>query len=180
MEEDDIEMKSGEINEILSEPPHVIVRIGTAWISAIILFVFICSFFIYYPDVIKAEVLVTIDSLSAPRLPHRKQLVGKAMLSAFDIGKVRIGQTVTVKLRQYLDNKDGKITGRVQKITQNSNKHDESVVIISLPQEFTAILNHRINLFGDLSGTAKIIVKDKSIGERIISPFVSVLKKNKK
>ncbi|RED25292.1 multidrug resistance efflux pump [Flavobacterium cutihirudinis] len=56
---DDIELRSESVQEVLSNPPTWIVRYGISIIFVIILFLIIGCWFIKYPDVISAKIVVT-------------------------------------------------------------------------------------------------------------------------
>lgn len=62
VEEDKIELRSEEVQEILSRPPHWLIRWGISVVCGIILLFFGGSFFFYYPDVIESEVTVTTEN----------------------------------------------------------------------------------------------------------------------
>ena len=57
-----MELRSEQVQDILTRPPKWIVRWGISVICGIILFCFIGSFFFYYPEVIQAEVTVTTQN----------------------------------------------------------------------------------------------------------------------
>jgi len=57
-----IELRSEEVHEILSHPPHALVRYGITLICSVILILFIGSFFFKYPDVVQGEVVITTEN----------------------------------------------------------------------------------------------------------------------
>lgn len=57
-----IELRSHEVKEILSRPPHSLVRWGTSLIGAIIILFFAASFFFCYPDVVTSSVTITTQN----------------------------------------------------------------------------------------------------------------------
>ncbi len=58
-EEKEIELKSEQMNEMLSDPPSWIVNSGSGIFLIVLIIVFILSWLIKYPDEIKGEVVVT-------------------------------------------------------------------------------------------------------------------------
>lgn len=58
-ETDKIQLRSDEVQEILSRPPHSLIRYGILVISLIILAAFITSFFFTYPDRVSGNVSIT-------------------------------------------------------------------------------------------------------------------------
>jgi len=61
-ESDNIELRSEEIQDILTRPPHLIVRVGISVICSVILLLFAGCFFFKYPDIIEGEVLITTEN----------------------------------------------------------------------------------------------------------------------
>ncbi len=59
---DHIELRSDEVKDILTRPPHALVRYGTTVICSVLLLLFIGSFFFRYPDIIRGEVVVTTEN----------------------------------------------------------------------------------------------------------------------
>ncbi|MDH6311202.1 multidrug resistance efflux pump [Dysgonomonas sp. PFB1-18] len=57
-----IELRSDEIQEILSRPPHSLIRYGISIICGVILVLLIGSFFFKYPDIITGEVVITTEN----------------------------------------------------------------------------------------------------------------------
>ncbi len=66
-----IELRSEEVQEILTKVPHWMIRWGTVLVFGIILMLFFVSWFIKYPDVVKTEIVLTTN------IPPEK-LVAKA------------------------------------------------------------------------------------------------------
>ncbi|MDL2239132.1 HlyD family secretion protein [Bacteroidales bacterium OttesenSCG-928-K22] len=63
--QENIELRSEEIKEILGRPPKWIVRWGISLIFIIIAVLFIGSYFFKYPDVLQATITVTTENLPA-------------------------------------------------------------------------------------------------------------------
>lgn len=57
-----IELRSDEVKDILTHPPHSLVRYGTTVICLILLFLFVGSFFFRYPDIILGDVTITTEN----------------------------------------------------------------------------------------------------------------------
>jgi multidrug efflux pump subunit AcrA (membrane-fusion protein) len=62
----EIELRSNDVQEILSRPPKWIVRWGITIILAIVLVVVIGSWFFKYPDIISANIVLTTENPPAP------------------------------------------------------------------------------------------------------------------
>jgi multidrug resistance efflux pump len=59
---DKIELRSDEVQEILSRPPHSLIQYGISVITGVLLVIFIGSFFFRYPDVISGDVIITTEN----------------------------------------------------------------------------------------------------------------------
>ncbi|MEN2398190.1 HlyD family efflux transporter periplasmic adaptor subunit [Flavobacterium sp. MC2016-06] len=88
MTEESFELRSEEVQDILTKVPHWMIRWGTVLIFVIILMLFFVSWFIKYPDVVNTEIVITtnippekIVSKSSGRieaiLVHNKSVVAK-------------------------------------------------------------------------------------------------------
>lgn len=61
-EEKDIELKCEEVQEILSRPPHALIRWGITVFFAIIFLLFAGGCFFSYPDTVEAEITITTEN----------------------------------------------------------------------------------------------------------------------
>ena len=57
-----IELRSDEVHEILSRPPHALIRYGISIICSVIIILFIGSFFFRYPDIVQGDVVITTEN----------------------------------------------------------------------------------------------------------------------
>ena len=60
-EEKDIELRCEEVQEILTRPPHALVRWGITVFFTVLALFFIGGCFFKYPDVVSAEITVTTE-----------------------------------------------------------------------------------------------------------------------
>ncbi|KAF2332264.1 HlyD family secretion protein [Flavobacterium ginsenosidimutans] len=61
MTEDSFELRSEEVQDILTKVPHWMIRWGTVLIFAIIIMLFFVSWFVKYPDVVSTEIVITTN-----------------------------------------------------------------------------------------------------------------------
>lgn len=61
-ENEEIELRSEEVQNILSKVPHWMIRWGNAIILVIIFLVFLFSYFIKYPDIVLGNIIITTQS----------------------------------------------------------------------------------------------------------------------
>ncbi|MEI8087393.1 MAG: HlyD family efflux transporter periplasmic adaptor subunit [Paludibacter sp.] len=57
-----LQLRSDEVQEILSRPPHALVRYGISIICGVIVVLFIGSFFFKYPDIVQGDVVITTEN----------------------------------------------------------------------------------------------------------------------
>lgn len=57
-----IELRNEELQDILSRPPHILVRSGISVICAVILLLIAGSFFFKYPNIVNGEILITTSN----------------------------------------------------------------------------------------------------------------------
>ena len=60
-EDTTFELRSEEVQDILTKVPHWMIRWGTVLIFVIIVMMFLVSWFIKYPDVVKTEIVITTN-----------------------------------------------------------------------------------------------------------------------
>ena len=61
-ESDKIELRSEEVQEILSRPPHALIQYGISIICVVVIVMFIGSFFFRYPDIVQGDVIITTEN----------------------------------------------------------------------------------------------------------------------
>ena len=60
-EEKDIELRCEEVQEILTRPPHALVRWGITVFFGVLALLFIGGLFFKYPDIVSAEITITTE-----------------------------------------------------------------------------------------------------------------------
>ena len=91
---DDIELRSEEVQEILTEAPNWMIRWGSALFLALIVMLLAISWFLKYPDVIASEAIVTTE---IPPQKERARSTGRfSAILVDDNQKVTKDQTLAV------------------------------------------------------------------------------------
>ena len=62
---DNINLRSEEVQEILTRPPRRIVRVGITFILLVVFALFVGSYYIKYPDIVPATITVSTENLPA-------------------------------------------------------------------------------------------------------------------
>ena len=65
LSEDNLNLRSEEVQEILGRPPKWIVRVGISIIFVVVAGLFVGSYFLKYPDILPAPITVTTENLPA-------------------------------------------------------------------------------------------------------------------
>lgn len=177
-EDKNIFLRSNEVQEIMSEIPGRIIRWGTTIIFIIIAVLLVGSYFFKYPDVVKAEIIVSAQKSPSIESSSNKYIVGKALLPAFGSGKVHIGQMVNVRLNNYPYQEFGYIKGIVKSVYNVQFPEGRYVAEISFTEGLITNYNITIPAFGTYLGNAEIITTDISLLERIIRPIRRIIKKH--
>jgi len=61
-ESDKIELRSEEMKDVLTRPPHILIRSGISIICIVVFLLIIGSFFFKYPDVISGRIIITTEN----------------------------------------------------------------------------------------------------------------------
>jgi HlyD family secretion protein len=89
-----LELRSEEMQDILTRPPHILVRSGISVICGVILLLIIGSFFFKYPDVVTGEIVITTAN---PPVWIVAKTAGKINeLNCSDKSPVRKGQILAI------------------------------------------------------------------------------------
>lgn len=123
------ERRDDEVQEIISRPPGILVRWGLTVFSAVFVLFLFLTWFIQYPDIVKAKVIITTEP--AP-INLVSRTTGKIVLRKVDNLKIKTGDIVA-----FLE----------------SNAKPEDVMLAdsltALPDSFSNALNKTLTL-GDL------------------------------
>ena len=93
---------------------------------------------------------------------------------AQNLGKVKIGQTVNIKLQNYSEYEFGVLKGIINNISEISNKDGFYTIDVSLPDKLITSYNKKIVFRQEMRGAAEIITEDL----RLIERFFYQLKNN--
>lgn len=100
--------------------------------------------------------------------------IAKLNTQAQNLGKVKIGQTVNVKLLNYPDYEFGVLKGKVANISQTSNKEGFYTIDVTLPKKLITSYNKELVFKHEMRGTAEIITEDLRLIQRFFYKFNKV------
>ncbi|MEL6562200.1 MAG: HlyD family efflux transporter periplasmic adaptor subunit [Bacteroidota bacterium] len=92
-EHDNIEIRSEEVQEILSEPPAWLIRWGITLVFGIVLTILFLSWIMEYPDVVPGQVVLTTET---PPVHMIAKSSGKVDLLVDDLQEVQIGTVLAI------------------------------------------------------------------------------------
>lgn len=108
-------------------------------------------------------------------IPINNQIIGQVNLPENGSGKVKVGQSVIIKLNNYPFNEYGSLKGRVKRISlvtnqqtlsDSQNKINSYLVDIDLPFGLKTNYGLELNFHAESKGSAEIITADRRLIER--------------
>lgn len=145
--EDNINLRSEEVQEILGRPPRWIVRAGISVIFIVVAGLFVGSYFLKYPDILPAPITVTTENLPAGVMAMttgkidtiavaEKQTVTEGELLAVIRNPAKLEDVMVVKrMLEGADTVDVETHGRA------SLQNDASLQLGDLQSAYTAFDN---------------------------------------
>ena len=103
--------------------------------------------------------------------------IGKVKAPAKNSGKIKIGQTVNIRLANYPDREFGIIKGEINAISLTPDKDGNLLINVSLPKSLETSYKKQIVFRQEMSGTADIITEDLLLIERLLYQFRDIFKR---
>ena len=103
--------------------------------------------------------------------------IGKIKAPAQNSGKIKLGQTVNIRLANYPDREFGMIEGTIKAISLTPDKEGNLLIDIDLPNGLATSYNKQIVFQQEMSGTADIVTEDLRLIERLLYQFRDVFKR---
>ncbi len=108
---------------------------------------------------------------------NNSSFIAKLKTPAQNLGKVKVGQAVNIKLQNYPDYEFGVLKGKVNHISETSNKEGFYTIDVSLPKKLITSYNIEIEFKQEMRGTADIITEDLRLIQRFFSQFNKIIKR---
>lgn len=121
--------------------------------------------------VTKGDLVLTIIPL------EKSNYLAKIKAPTKNSGKIKIGQTVNIKLENFPDNEFGMLMGVVKHISLLPNKDGFYLIDVDLPKKLITTYNKEIPFKQEMIGTAHIITEDLRLIERLFYQFKNILNK---
>ncbi|MGL2995080.1 HlyD family secretion protein [Flavobacterium sp. TSSA_36] len=119
----------------------------------------------------------TGDNVFAIIPKNENGYIGKLRAPAQNSGKIKMGQTVNIRLANYPDREFGMIKGSIKAISLTPDKEGNLLINVSLPQGLETSYKKQINFQQEMSGTADIITEDLRLIERLLYQFRAIFKR---
>jgi multidrug resistance efflux pump len=100
--------------------------------------------------------------------------IGKVKAPARNSGKIKIGQTVNIRLANYPDREFGIIKGSVKAISLTPDKDGNLLINVALSKGLETSYKKQIVFQQEMSGTADIVTEDLRLIERFLYQFRDV------
>lgn len=111
------------------------------------------------------------DNVFAVIPTNEKGYIGKVKAPAQNSGKIKVGQTVNIRLANYPDREFGIIKGAIKAISLTPDKDGNVLIDVSLPKGLKTSYQKPIVFQQEMSGTADIITEDLRLLERLLYQF---------
>ena len=106
---------------------------------------------------------------------EQNQVIGLAKSTSQNIGKVKVGQKVWVKINNYPEQEFGMLTAQVKTISMTPDHEGNWHLQLSFPKGLKTTYNKNILLQQEMSGTAEVITEDLRLIDRFFYPFKKVV-----
>lgn len=104
--------------------------------------------------------------------------VCKVQAPVLNSGKIKIGQSVNIKLSSYPDNEYGVLKGKVKNISLIPNNEGLYLLDVLLAEKLITTYNKELVFKQEMQGVAEIITEDLRLIERVFYQFKEIFKNN--
>ncbi len=106
-----------------------------------------------------------------------KGYIGKVKALAQNSGKIKIGQTVNIKLFNFPDREFGMLIGKVKNISLTPDNQGNLLIDIALSKKLETSYHKIIPFQQEMTGSAEIITDDLRLIERLLYQFRGIFKR---
>lgn len=99
--------------------------------------------------------------------------IGRLIAPSANSGKIKIGQTVNIKLDNYPEEEFGVLKGKVKKVSVIPNEDGNYIVDVSLPQKLITSYDKEINFKQEMACSAEIITQDLRLIDRFFNQLIA-------
>jgi multidrug efflux pump subunit AcrA (membrane-fusion protein) len=106
-----------------------------------------------------------------------KNYIAKVKAPAQNSGKIKVNQTVNIRLANYPDREFGIIKGKVKSISLTPDKEGNLLIDVSLPKGIETSYDKKIIFQQEMSGTADVVTQDLRLIERLLYQFRDIFRR---
>jgi multidrug resistance efflux pump len=106
-----------------------------------------------------------------------KGYIGKLKAPAMNSGKIKVGQSVNIRLANFPDSQYGMLQGVIQNISLTPDKEGNLLIDVILPNKLETSYHKKIVFQQEMSGSAEIITEDLRLIERLLYQFRGLFKR---
>jgi multidrug resistance efflux pump len=106
-----------------------------------------------------------------------KGYIGKLKAAALNSGKIKIGQSVNIRLTNFPDSQYGMLQGKIKNISLTPDKDGNVLIDVVLPKKLETSYHKTIAFQQEMSGSAEIITEDLRLIERLLYQFRAVFRR---
>ncbi len=106
-----------------------------------------------------------------------KGYIGKLKAPAMNSGKIKVGQSVNIRLANFPDSQYGMLQGVIQNISLTPDKEGNLLIDVILPKKLETSYHKKIAFQQEMSGSAEIITEDLRLIERLLYQFRGLFKR---
>jgi hypothetical protein len=106
---------------------------------------------------------------------ENSSFIAKLKTPAQNLGKVKVGQTVNIKLQNYPDYEFGVLKGKINHISEISDKDGFYTIDVSLPDKLITSYNKEIDFKQEMRGNSEIITEDLRLMQRFFYQFNKII-----
>lgn len=125
-----------------------------------------------YINFISSNQFVSQGSFLFSVLPNNNKIIGQVLMPSDGAGKVKVGQTVYIKLNAFPYQEFGKLTGKVKSISLIPNE-SEYLMIVEIPKGLESDSEKNLSFGKNMEGQAEIIIEKRRL---IYKVFDKILK----
>ena len=100
-------------------------------------------------------------------MPETTRLVGRMSVKTGGAGKIKLGQTVRIRLDDYPYKEFGLVTGTVQSVSLVA-REGAHLVLIELPHPLVTSFHKPLQFKQEMAGEARIVTEDMRLIGRIL------------
>lgn len=117
------------------------------------------------------------DNVFAIIPTNQNGYIGKLKAPSLNSGKIKMGQTVNIRLANYPDREFGMIKGKINAISLTPDKDGNLLINVILPQGLETSYKKQISFQQEMVGTADIVTEDLRLIERLLYQFRDIFRR---